>query len=382
MAFLTVEHVLLSVLVNGVSLIAVFFLKTAPPRIVLWICVLGMLAIFAPWSSVGQSVESYASVAIVSSTAIQADALPPLETLSTSTKGALVTLWLVSGLGWLLVSITRSIVVTRQWRSVASSGDSLTQHANPAYASELRRTKIHRLPGSSRVFATGYFRPEIWIGDGVRSDAQIETALNHELAHIAANDQLTLLLLVAVERLLWWNPLVWILGRQARHHMEFSCDLRCKSLLGAATYRQALAELFLQQKTSTTALEVPLGTKSDVINRLEKIDMTHSLRPKHILALTFASALIIAASANLSAQGIKEPSTLLQCHELLPEGVQYDFQITSVIDTRSGQKAQLAVSLVDASQPNAQTLPEGAGAFLQCVQKVVGLAGESDWPEA
>ena len=382
----TFEQILLSVVVNAAALITVLFLKSAPPRMVLYVCLVGMLAIFIPWSSIGKEVESYVPAeAIISKLSIAAG-IPSTTTIPLQTtdwvSASAITLWLVIGLTWLAISILRSVHTKRVWRANALCGSALEKYANPAFIKVLRRTRIYRIANSSLVFATGLSRPEIWIGDDISSIPQIKTALNHELAHIAANDQLTLFLIVALERLLWWNPLIWLLGREARQQMEYACDSRCQSLIGTTLYRNSLAELFLVQQPRIISLELTLGNKSDIINRLEKIGMKHSTKANHILTLILAGSLTAIASASLAAQSNTEASTLMQCHELLPEGVQYDFRIASTIDTREGQEGELRVSLVDSLNPDSRDVPEGAGDFLQCVQKVVGLGDAKDWPKS
>jgi hypothetical protein len=248
---------------------------------------------------------------------------------------------------------------------------------------ELRRAKVRRLPGTCLVFSTGLFCPEIWVGEFVRKDSQVQAALNHELCHIASNDQLILFLIVVVERLLWWNPLIWLLGQQARRQMEYACDARCQSLMGRMKYRKSLAELFLGHEPRKSALELPLGYGSDIITRMERIGMTYSLKKKHVFTIVVGGALIAAASINIAAaQDTAERPSLVQCHELLPKDVQYDLKIISDIDTREGQEGTLRMTLVDASKPGSDDIPEGAGEFLQCLQKVIGIRDDEGWPKS
>ena len=384
MDLLSSPQLLFSLLINAVALTVVFSMPLAPPRVLLWICVAGMSAFFVPWSFIGTGVGAYVPLDVVR--VVDVSSVPPVAVAHSSFSEVLwlglMALWLGVAAVWLVFSFTRSMRARRFWRLSAESANELAQQADSEFAAPLARTSIHRLPDSSSVFATGYFRPEVWIGSKVISPAQIRTALNHELSHIAANDQLTLLLIVVLERLLWWNPLIWWLGKQARRQMEYACDARCKSLMGAKTYRESLAELFLQQRPRQVALQVPLGSHSDIINRLEKIGMTYVLKPQHIVSLALGSALITLGSTALAGEIGDQPSTLIQCHKLVPEGVQYDFKITSDIDTRAGQQGQLSVTLVDAANPDSTELPEGAGEFLRCVQKLVGVGKNEGWPEA
>ena len=377
----TLQNVLLSVLVNAVALILLRFLKSAPPRMVLLFCLASMLAILVPWSSIGTAFGSYLPVEISPASSL----LNLVDTAAPETKNSfalaeiLVAIWLAIGLTWLAVTLLKHQQTTTQWQTTAHGAPALAEHAEPAFATELGKTQIYRLPNSSSFYSSGVLRPKVWIGDQIHSQAQLRAGLNHELSHIAANDQLTLLFVVTIERLLWWNPLTWMLGRQVRRQMEYACDLQCQSLLGVTQYRHTLAELLLVQHTKHRPLEVRLGNESDIITRMEKIGMTHSLKFKHVASLVVGSVLVTTACSTLAEPAV-ENSTLIECHELLPEGVQYKFEIDSTIDTREGETGELSVSLVDTQNPGSTELPEDAGAFLQCVQKVVGIGNDEGWP--
>lgn len=381
--FLAGEQVLLSVLSSGVALVLVLTMTSASPRLLLWVCLAGLIAIFVPWSYVGGGVDRYVPYELIyTSDASQLSRLSQASTErpNVSTNAVLVYLWLSIGVIWALASILRSAIARKRWRSRAIVSQELARYGDSEFANELKRTTIYRVPDSASAFATGILRPEVWIGDGVTSPSQIRAALNHELSHIASNDQLTLLLVVTLERLLWWNPLAWLLGKQARRQMEYACDARCAALLGTRSYRHSLAELFLRQQPRASTLEIPLGNSSEIINRLEKIEMRHTLKIGHGVLLAIGGLLAAFASASLASDVADQPATLIQCHELVPDGVQYDFTIASDIDTRDGQQGALSVTLVDAANPDSTDLPEGAGEFLGCVQKVVGIGDDEGWP--
>lgn len=107
--------------------------------------------------------------------------------------------------------------------------------------------------------------------------------------------------------------------------------------------------------------------------------MTYSLKLKHILTLIAGSTIVAVASTNVAAQEPAEKPTLMQCHKLLPKGVQYNFEISSDIDTRDRQETNMTISLADAEKPNSDEIPAGAGEFWRCVEKVVG--DDKDWPD-
>jgi beta-lactamase regulating signal transducer with metallopeptidase domain len=380
---ITLNQLLLSILVNAAALVALPLIKTAPPRISLYVCLVGMWAIIIPWSAVGTEVKAY----IPHNVTIDAS-LPKLEVAPealtashSSIINLLVITWLVVSAVWLAISLSRSKSAKNRLRSHALCGKTLIKHADPSFHKQIRRVRFYRIPNSSSALATGVRRPEIWIGNDIKSPYQLTAAVNHELAHIAANDQITLFLIVALERLLWWNPLIWLLGYQARQQMEYACDARCQSILDAPTYRRSLAALFLAQQPSSN-LALNLINKSNIITRMEKIEMKHTLKANHIMTLTLAGALTMVASSTLAEQHLSVSPTLIECHKLLPKGVKYDFNITSKIDTREGKENNLSVSINDPSKPDSQEIPKGAGGFLQCVQKVLGVGNNKGWPKS
>lgn len=382
-SFLTSEQILASLIANGVGLSAALFMRTAPPRIVLFVCLFSMLAILMPWTSVAES--QFANFARVDVFPTGESGNPTLinsrDVDNEQRSSTLNSLWLSIGAFWALTTVARSFLTRRRWRAKSFPDNSLKRYVNPGLANTMRRVCIRRLPESSAVFSTGVFRSEVWIGEKIRDDALLETAINHELCHIASKDQLILFVVVVVERALWWNPLIWVLGQQARRHMEYACDCRCQSLLGDSKYRKSLAELFLKHQAKVTALAVPLGSGSGIIDRMERIGMTYSLKMTHLLALVVGVVLTAAASSNLASQETEDRPSLLECHELLPENVQYDLSITSDIDTRAENRNTVRMMLTDSTKPGVEELPKEAGAFLKCLQKVIGVGDDEGWPE-
>jgi beta-lactamase regulating signal transducer with metallopeptidase domain len=70
----------------------------------------------------------------------------------------------------------------------------------------------------------------------------LQAILAHELAHIRRHDYAWNLAQMCVESLLFFNPAVWWLGRQARQEREACCDAEAVNLLGRPLdYSRALA---------------------------------------------------------------------------------------------------------------------------------------------
>lgn len=163
--------------------------------------------------------------------------------------------------------------------------------------------------------------------------------------------------------------------------MEFSCDARCTSLLGQDEYRQSLAELFLVNQTPTSALEIPFGTGSDVVQRMERLKMNPRLEFKHLGILAFAGILLVAIAANAASDDQQEfGTTLIDCSEILPEGVQYNLQITGDIDTTEGGRNSLFVNITEPDNPDSIEWPEDSLEYMECIRKVLGVGEDEGWP--
>ena len=70
----------------------------------------------------------------------------------------------------------------------------------------------------------GFFRPVVVLPDEVYTEREREAILRHELAHFRRGDLWYKLLLVAANGAHWFNPLVYVMARQARRDLEYACD--------------------------------------------------------------------------------------------------------------------------------------------------------------
>ena len=382
MNLLTPEQLALSIAINVLVLLVTRCLHSAPPRMVLYVCFFGMSAILIPWAELGSLVKAHTALPELSNLAVDIGLSSGAATTIServSTAQPLHLIFLVIGLVWLIITFSNAARTSRTLALNSTRANHLQKYGHKKYERQLSRSTIYRIPNSHTVLSTGLWRPKIWIGDQLSDPNHLESALNHELSHISSNDQFTLIAIVILERLLWWNPIVWLLGREARRQMEYACDAQCVSLIGSVKYRHSLAELMLKQQPNFKPLNLTLGHPSEFLIRLEKTTMNHRIKPTHLVALTL-TALLATMAATSFAKNDELTGTLLGCHELVPEGAQYNFEITSIIDTREGQDGNLSITLVDPSNPDSREVPEGALPFLNCVQKVVGLTNEKDWP--
>jgi beta-lactamase regulating signal transducer with metallopeptidase domain len=150
--------------------------------------------------------------------------------------------WLPAALGsaWLAGSVgCLALVVIRSWRFRR-----VLRHATPAAASVKRRAA--QLAGGLGV--GGAHGPDVWFVPGAvcpmlwaplarparlllpaglwddLGDAERDTLIVHELAHLRRRDHWVRLVEIAATVLYWWLPVVWWARRQLREAEEQCCD--------------------------------------------------------------------------------------------------------------------------------------------------------------
>jgi beta-lactamase regulating signal transducer with metallopeptidase domain len=291
----------------------------------------------------------------------------------------LVGVWIAVGTVWLTVTFVAGVRARRRWRARALPAESLKGHVLERFKPLADRVEIHRVPDSRMAMATGLWRREIWIGERISAPGHVATALNHELCHLDSGDHYVVHLVSLLERTLWWNPLIWMLGRIARRHLEYHCDQRCKRHLGAHQYRRNLAEMVLDRMPANAFPALNFGRPSGVMKRMERLTMTYSTKPAHVLSLAALGVVLAFGSAAL-ADDPPKPS-LLDCKDQLPQGVQYRLEIKSTMNTRDEDpRNQISVTLLDELKPGSVEVPKGAGPYVRCVLDLVGVP-EEEYPE-
>lgn len=85
------------------------------------------------------------------------------------------------------------------------------------------RDNVYLLEGIHSPFVFGFFKPRIYMPDGLETDA-FELMLAHETAHISQQDHILKPIAFAITSIHWFNPVVWITFRLLAKDMETACD--------------------------------------------------------------------------------------------------------------------------------------------------------------
>lgn len=86
------------------------------------------------------------------------------------------------------------------------------------------KVKLFRNPSISTPMLIGIFRSQIIIPDREYSEKQIKNILHHELIHLRRFDILIKWITMITKSIHWFNPMVYIIGREINHGCELACD--------------------------------------------------------------------------------------------------------------------------------------------------------------
>lgn len=87
-----------------------------------------------------------------------------------------------------------------------------------------RKLKIYRCRCVNTAMIMGVMFPAIFIPDTETSDEMLEIMLYHELTHYKRKDVLYKFVLMLACCMHWFNPLVWLMDKQAQKDVELCCD--------------------------------------------------------------------------------------------------------------------------------------------------------------
>ncbi|MDO5400379.1 MAG: M56 family metallopeptidase [Eubacteriales bacterium] len=168
-----------------------------------------------------------------------------------------------------------------------------------------RRMPVLRDITAGSPMVIGFFRPILVMPDMEYQPMELYFVLKHELIHLKRHDMFAKLLFVAANALHWFNPIVYLMQRQAVVDMELSCDERVVKGTVFET-RKAYTETLLstlcrRHGRSTTLSTQFFGDKAVMKKRFQNI-MTRARKRSGltVLIVVLLSAALLGAAFGLS----------------------------------------------------------------------------------
>ena len=148
----------------------------------------------------------------------------------------------------------------------------------------------------------GWLRPVVFLPATALtglSEAQLETVIAHELAHVRRLDGLVNLFQIAAETLLFYHPGVWWINKRIRVERENCCDDVAIALCGnAVEYARALTLMEEWRSAPSLAMAVNRSPLAGRINRLLGIGTLKSeVRSAGLAGLLCLTAALLAGNA-------------------------------------------------------------------------------------
>lgn len=321
------DYLLISSVVSISVLCILPMLRSAPPRLKLWVCLFGIAMWGIPWNLVLLGLQD--TPLIIVQYAIPAQSFDELATSIPVLPSSISWFWLLLGLAMLgamrfVVRCVNQFNTLRLYKKQACPMPEIWRMQGFVDES----TEIYILDDFSNAFVSGYFKKRIWLGRSKLNSDAIKSILWHELMHVRGNDNFYLLYIALFRDLFWWNPIVRILAKYARQFIELSCDLRCQAL--DSNYQTQIARELLNSRESNLQLAMAtpfLWQKKFNIYRLSQLDKEFSVKKLHLVPVF----IVLSLGLLVSAATVAKNETLLTGSPILLE-VDLKMGKTSVFD--------------------------------------------------
>ena len=128
-------------------------------------------------------------------------------------------------LSWYFISHLRFLRYLRRWGDPVLNDQTIRLYNNLGDQLKLhRRPNLRLCTGLSAPMLVGLFHPKLLLPEGNMGDDDIRYALLHELTHFKRRDIWLKTLVLWVNALHWFNPLIWYMTRLVERDMELACD--------------------------------------------------------------------------------------------------------------------------------------------------------------
>mgnify|MGYP003376702969 CR=1 FL=1 len=147
--------------------------------------------------------------------------------VSVDTAAVLPTLWLAGVVGFALYHVVGTVWFSRRVRrwSRPAGGEMVRRCGQVAAELGVKPPPLLTVSGAvDSPLVLGLLRPRLVLPEGEIPPAELNFVLRHELTHCRRRDLWYSLLLLAANAVHWFDPLVYLLRREALADMELTCD--------------------------------------------------------------------------------------------------------------------------------------------------------------
>ena len=206
------------------------------------------------------------------------------------------------------VSYVRFRRTVRRWRSGVTRGDYRALLQETARSLNVTAPEMFVCEAISTPAVTGLFRPTLLLPHEGYDSNELRYILRHELCHLKRRDMLLKLVLLAANAMHWFNPVVYLMLRQADEDIELACDSAATDGLDRAERAAYSRTLLAAVQSHVRALPATTcfgGTVERLKRRITNVLGAQKKRGLGVVALVLALTLTAGCAVSWGERGRK-----------------------------------------------------------------------------
>ena len=206
------------------------------------------------------------------------------------------------------VSYVRFRRTVRRWRSGVTRGDYRALLQDTARSLNVTAPEMFVCEAISTPAVTGLFHPTLLLPHEGYDLNELRYILRHELCHLKRRDMLLKLVLLAANAMHWFNPVVYLMLRQADEDIELACDSAATDGLDRAERAAYSRTLLAAVQSHVRALPATTcfgGTVERLKRRITNVLGAQKKRGLGVVALVLALTLTAGCAVSWGERGRK-----------------------------------------------------------------------------
>lgn len=206
------------------------------------------------------------------------------------------------------VSYVRFRRTVRRWRSGVARGDYRALLQDTARSLNVTAPEMFVCEAISTPAVTGVLHPQLLLPHEHYDSSDLRYILRHELCHLKRRDMLFKLVLLAANAMHWFNPVVYLMLRQADEDIELACDSAATDGLDRAERAAYSRTLLAAVQSHVRALPATTcfgGTVERLKRRITNVLGAQKKRGLGVVALVLALTLTAGCAVGWGERGRK-----------------------------------------------------------------------------
>lgn len=206
------------------------------------------------------------------------------------------------------VSYVRFRRTVRRWRSGVTRGDYRALLQDTARSLNVTAPEMFVCEAISTPAVTGVLHPQLLLPHEHYDSSDLRYILRHELCHLKRRDMLLKLVLLAANAMHWFDPVVYLMLRQADEDIELACDSAATDGLDRAERAAYSRTLLAAVQSHVRALPATTcfgGTVERLKRRITNVLGAQKKRGLGVVALVLALTLTAGCAVSWGERGRK-----------------------------------------------------------------------------